>query len=90
MRKERAAQLLPLGMLTPREREVLEQVERGKNNATIARGPGAHRARGPEAYINSVFSKLGLGDSTDTDRRVAAVLKLLDARSTKTKRSGKG
>jgi hypothetical protein len=28
-----------------------------------------------------VFSKLSLGDSTDVDRWVAAVLKLLDARS---------
>jgi len=79
VRKERAAGS-PLGMLTPREREVLEQMAQGKNNATIAKTL-VLTERAVQKHINSVFSKLGLGDSTDTDRRVAAVLKLLDARS---------
>ena len=79
VRKERAAGSL-LGTLTPREREVLEQMAQGKNNATIAKALFL-TDRAVQKHINSVFSKLGLGDSTDVDRRVAAVLKLLDARS---------
>ena len=69
-----------LGTLTPREREVLEEMAQGKNNATIAKALFLTE-RAVQKHINSVFSKLGLGDSTDVDRRVAAVLKLLDARS---------
>lgn len=79
VRKERAAGS-PRGMLTPREREVLEQMAQGKNNATIAKTL-VLTERAVQKHINSVFSKLGLGDSTDTDRRVAAVPKLLDVRS---------
>ena len=79
VRKERAAGSL-LGTLTPREREVLEQMAQGKNNATIAKAL-VLTERAVQKHINSVFSKLGLGDSTDVDRRVAAVLKLLDAKS---------
>ena len=79
VRKERAAGS-PLGTLTPREREVLEQMAQGKNNATIAKALFL-TDRAVQKHINSVFSKLGLGDSTDVDRRVAAVLTLLDARS---------
>jgi DNA-binding NarL/FixJ family response regulator len=79
VRKERAAGSL-LGTLTPREREVLEQMAQGKNNATIAKALFL-TDRAVQKHINSVFSKLGLGDSADVDRRVAAVLKLLDARS---------
>ena len=85
VRKERAAGS-PLGMLTPREREVLEQMAQGKNNATIAKAL-VLTERAVQKHINSVFSKLGLGDSTDVDRRVAAVLKLLDARSAGTEGS---
>jgi DNA-binding NarL/FixJ family response regulator len=79
VRKERVAGS-PLGALTPREREVLEQMAQGKNNATIAKTLFLTE-RAVQKHINSVFSKLGLGDSTDVDRRVAAVLTLLDARS---------
>lgn len=79
VRKERAAGS-PLGTLTPREREVLGQMAQGKNNAAIAKTLFLTE-RAVQKHINSVFSKLGLGDSTDVDRRVAAVLKLLDARS---------
>ena len=52
----------------------------GKNNAAIAKTL-VLTERAVQKHINSLFSKLGLGDSTDVDRRVAAVLKLLDARS---------
>src|SRR5262249_51456284 len=59
VRKERAAGS-PLGMLTPREREVLEQMAQGKNNATIAKTL-VLTERAVQKHINSVFSKLGLG-----------------------------
>jgi DNA-binding NarL/FixJ family response regulator len=70
----------PLGTLTPREREVLERMAEGMNNATIAKKLTLTE-RAVQKHINSVFSKLGLGDSTDVDRRVAAVLTWLDAMS---------
>jgi len=78
-RKEGAADT-PLSALTPREREVLEKMAQGKNNVTIAELLFLTE-RAVQKHINSVFSKLGLGDSTDVDRRVAAVLQHLDARS---------
>jgi DNA-binding NarL/FixJ family response regulator len=69
----------PLAGLTPREREVLEQMAQGKNNASIASALFLTE-RAVHKHINSLFSKLGLGDNTDMDRRVAAVLTLLDSR----------
>ena len=63
----------PLAELTPREREVLGLMAEGKNNAAIA-----HRLflteRAVEKHINSIFSKLGLSEETDTHRRVRAAL----------------
>lgn len=79
VRKEHAEGSL-LGTLTRREREVLEQMAQGKNNAAIAKAL-VLTERAVQKHINSVFSKLGLGDATDVDRRVAAVLTLLDAKS---------
>jgi DNA-binding NarL/FixJ family response regulator len=70
----------PLASLTPRERDVLEKMAQGKNNAAIAKTLFL-TDRAVQKHINSLFAKLGLGDSTDVDRRVAAVLTLLDARS---------
>jgi len=70
----------PLGTLTRREREVLEQMAQGKNNATIAKALYLTE-RAVQKHINTLFAKLGLGDSADVDRRVAAVLTLLDSRS---------
>jgi DNA-binding NarL/FixJ family response regulator len=67
-----------LGTLTPRESEVLYEMSEGKNNATIARDL-VLTERAVQKHINSVFSKLGLGDSPDVDRRVKAVLTLLKA-----------
>lgn len=79
IRSERTAGS-PLATLTPREREVLEEMAQGKNNAAIAKALFLTE-RAVQKHINSLFGKLGLGESTDVDRRVAAVLKLLDARS---------
>ena len=70
----------PLGALTKREREVLEQMAQGKNNAAIAKALFLTE-RAVQKHINSLFSKLDLGDAADVDRRVAAVLTLLDSRS---------
>jgi len=70
----------PLAALTRREREVLEQMAQGKNNASIAKTLFLTE-RAVQKHINTLFAKLGLGDSADVDRRVAAVLTLLDSRS---------
>jgi len=70
----------PLAALTRREREVLEQMAQGKNNATIAKALFLTE-RAVQKHINTLFAKLGLGDNVDLDRRVAAVLTLLDSKS---------
>jgi DNA-binding NarL/FixJ family response regulator len=77
-RNERGADS-PLAALTPRERQVLEQMAQGKNNAAIAKAL-VLTERAVQKHINSLFAKLGLGDSADVDRRVVAVLTLLDER----------
>jgi DNA-binding NarL/FixJ family response regulator len=78
-RKERADGS-PLAALTKREREVLEHMAQGKNNAAIAEAL-VLTDRAVQKHINSLFAKLGIGDNPSLDRRVAAVLKLLDSRS---------
>jgi DNA-binding NarL/FixJ family response regulator len=67
----------PLGALTAREREVLALMAEGCSNAAIAGGlfvsegaVGKHTA--------SIFTKLGLAPSDDTNRRVLAVLAYLN------------
>ena len=68
----------PIADLTPRETEVLAAVAQGKNNAAIA--TGLHLTdRAVEKHINSIFSKLGLGDEQDVHRRVRATLIYLAA-----------
>ena len=69
----------PLGALTPREREVLGLMAEGCSNAAISArlfisegAVGKHSA--------SIFGKLGLGQSEDTNRRVLAVLAYLNGR----------
>jgi DNA-binding NarL/FixJ family response regulator len=63
----------PLAALTPRELEVLDQVAQGKSNAAVAAALFLTE-RSIEKHINSVFSKLGLEVTRDTNRRVTAVL----------------
>jgi DNA-binding NarL/FixJ family response regulator len=70
-RTKRAASTLE--RLTPREREVLEQMAQGRNNAGIAQALFLSE-RAVEKHINSLFSKLGLGEEPDVHRRVKAVL----------------
>jgi DNA-binding NarL/FixJ family response regulator len=62
-----------LDRLTPREREVLEQMAQGRNNAGIAQALFLSE-RAIEKHINSLFSKLGLSGEPDVHRRVKAVL----------------
>jgi DNA-binding NarL/FixJ family response regulator len=62
--------------LTPREREVLEQMAQGRNNAGIAQALHLSE-RAVEKHINSLFSKLDLGEEVDVHRRVKAVLLFL-------------
>jgi DNA-binding NarL/FixJ family response regulator len=66
----------PLGQLTDREREVLENMAQGKNNASIAKSLFLTE-RAVEKHINSLFHKLGLSEETDVHRRVKAVLAFL-------------
>jgi DNA-binding NarL/FixJ family response regulator len=73
--RSRAAES-PITHLTPREREVLEQMAQGKNNAGIAAALTLTE-RAVEKHINSIFSKLGLSEEPDVHRRVKAVLLFL-------------
>lgn len=63
----------PLKFLTPREREVLDQIAQGKNNAAVAQSLFLSE-RAVEKHINSLFAKIGLTDTPDVNRRVKAVL----------------
>ena len=73
-RRRLAAQRLT--SLTDREREVLEQMAQGKNNASIAKALFLTE-RAVEKHINSLFHKLGLSEETEVHRRVMAVLAFL-------------
>jgi DNA-binding NarL/FixJ family response regulator len=74
-RKERMA-ASPLAHLTEREREVLEHMAQGKNNAAIARSLFLTE-RAVEKHINSLFHKLGVSEEPEIHRRVMAVLTFL-------------
>jgi len=67
-----------LDSLTPREREILGLVAEGRSNGAIAEHVVITR-RAVERHINSIFSKLELGDSEDISRRVKATLMWLSA-----------
>jgi DNA-binding NarL/FixJ family response regulator len=66
----------PLATLTDREREVLEHMAQGQNNASIAKSLFLTE-RAVEKHINSLFHKLGLSEETEIHRRVMAVLAFL-------------
>lgn len=66
----------PLERLTPRETEILSEMATGKNNAAIA-ATLVLTERAVEKHINSIFSKLALGEEPDAHRRVKAVLLFL-------------
>ena len=70
------ARRTPLGVLTPREREVLAAMARGLSNTAVA--DQLHiGVRAVEKHINVIFTKLGLDEDDRTHRRVLAVLTFL-------------
>ena len=64
--------------LTPREREIRREMAQGQSNAAIASYLGLS-TRAVEKHTNSIFSKLGLSEEIDVNRRVKAVLLYLAA-----------
>jgi len=71
----------PLDQLTTREREILAEIASGKSNMAIANTLFLSE-RAIEKHSNSIFSKLGLTEERDVNRRVKAVLLYLaDERS---------
>ncbi len=68
-----------LDRLTPRESEILGEMATGKSNAAIASSLVLSE-RAVEKHTNSIFSKLGLTEEPDVNRRVKAVLLFLAER----------
>ena len=62
-----------LDRLTAREREILGEMAQGKSNAAIAAALILSE-RAVEKHSNGIFSKLGLSEERDVNRRVKAVL----------------
>jgi DNA-binding NarL/FixJ family response regulator len=62
-----------LTQLTPRERELLAEIAKGKSNGAIA-GSLFLTKRAVEKHVNSIFSKLNLPETEDVSRRVTATL----------------
>ena len=66
----------PLAELSERERDVLALMAEGRSN----RGIGERlflSSKTVEAHVTNIFSKLGIGDTTDDNRRTLAVLRWL-------------
>lgn len=67
-----------LDRLTGREREVLAEIAKGRNNPAI--GEALYLSAGAvEKHIGSIFAKLGLTEEQKSHRRVRAVLLFLEA-----------
>jgi DNA-binding NarL/FixJ family response regulator len=64
-------------LLTPREQEVLTLVATGASNAAIARTLRAG-IKSIEATISTLYTKLGIADAPDYNRRVLVVLNWLE------------
>ena len=69
----------PLDGLSPREREVLGLMAKGRSNAGIANQLWVAQ-RTVEKHVRNILTKLGLPDDADDHRRVLAVLRFLDTR----------
>jgi DNA-binding NarL/FixJ family response regulator len=69
----------PIETLSEREREVLEQMAAGRSNKAIAARLFLSE-KTVEAYIGSLFGKLGLEPAEEDHRRVLAVLAYLQRR----------
>jgi DNA-binding NarL/FixJ family response regulator len=70
-----------LDRLTARETETLAEMAQGKNNAAIAASLFLSE-RAVEKHTNAIFSKLGLTEEEDVNRRVKAVLIYLSGQPT--------
>ena len=70
--RSRAAQSR-LSELTPRERELLAEIAKGKSNGAIAESLVLTK-RAVEKHVNSIFAKLDLPETEDVSRRVKATL----------------
>jgi DNA-binding NarL/FixJ family response regulator len=68
----------PLTGLSPRELNVLREMATGKSNQAIGKTLYLSE-RTVEKNINGIFSKLGLSQETDVNRRVLAVVTFLEA-----------
>jgi DNA-binding NarL/FixJ family response regulator len=66
----------PLTELTPREREVLEEIAQGKSNTAIAESLVLTK-RAVEKHINAIFMKLNLAGEDNVAKRVKAALMFL-------------
>lgn len=73
----RSAWEQPVNRLTPREREVMEQMAQGRSNAGIA-AQLVITERAVTKHVANIFGKLGLAQADDDNRRVLAVLAYLD------------
>lgn len=62
-----------IGTLTDRERDVLSLMAEGRTNQAICQRLGIG-LKTVEAHVNMIFSKLGLEQAPDDNRRVLAVL----------------
>lgn len=62
-----------IGTLTDRERDVLSLMAEGRTNQAICQRLGIG-LKTVEAHVNTIFSKLGLEQAPDDNRRVLAVL----------------
>lgn len=68
----------PLDELSEREREILALMAEGHSNLAIC-GRLVVSTRTVESHVRSVFIKLGIAESPDSNRRVLAVLAYLQA-----------
>jgi DNA-binding NarL/FixJ family response regulator len=69
-----------LTVLTPREREVLALVAEGRSNRSVAERLSIS-VKTVEAQVATIFSKLGLEEDPNDNRRVLAVVAYLDGRA---------
>jgi DNA-binding NarL/FixJ family response regulator len=69
-----------LTVLTPREREVLALVAEGRSNRSVADRLSLS-VKTVEGQVATIFSKLGLEEHPDDNRRVLAVLAYMDGRA---------
>jgi DNA-binding NarL/FixJ family response regulator len=69
-----------LSVLTARERDVLAGIAEGRSNRSVADRLGI-AVKTVEAQVATIFSKLGLEEDPDDNRRVLAVLAYLEGRA---------